>query len=104
MSQCQYFQKNFDQRISSFLFFRRYQTSPEDQTLSRSYSLELRRLSLMDSSSPTLAGHSAYFPPRTSMEKPYRSSSINALVNSAMAASQASLPNRKVKPLTAVSH
>lgn len=68
--------------------FKRYRTSPDDQTLSRSYSLELRRLSSIDSNSPTLAEHSTYFPAR--------SSSINALVNSALVTSQVSLPTRKV--------
>lgn len=74
------------------------ETYLQDQTLSRSYSFELpsnnSHLSTMDLMSPS----ARYFPSeqRNQIEKNFRSSSINGLVNSAMIGSQVSLTNRKV--------
>jgi hypothetical protein len=70
----------------------------QEQQLARSYSFELHRNNFMlptvDNISPAVRYPTAQ--QRNTKEKSLRSSSINALVNSAMIGSQVSLSNRKV--------
>lgn len=75
--------------------------------LARSYSFEIRpnqyTLESMETRTPTVRYPTSYRP-EIALEKPHRSSSVNALMNSAMIESENSLANRKVTEIQPYSY